>query len=255
MEAESGAVYCHKVWWGSGDKISDYVYSDFAKTLADARESWSREEVEEIRYYKIYTDIERKIELIADYDGNPLLIITIGAGWDALLPDSDIQDMFGCDGFFVDIPMPFKRGDILAYHSRFNKEDIVFVLDSLCQDDEEHYQRYLDGELGDGGDINGHGLFATDEGLLCYYHAYCQDRFAYYRGKLEGAQRILHYASLFLKGEEGFGVVELMTMQGRLMAERQLEDVFDIKSHNCHVRDELLAENRVVGEDEGDAKG
>ena len=75
-------------------------------------------------------------------------------------------------------------------------------------------------------------------------HTYPYDCFEYYRGKLEGKDRLLHYVSLFYQNE--IGIAELLNMQCRLIMEHQLNNHFNIDSHGCYIPENLLAENRPV---------
>ncbi len=100
---------------------------------------------------------------------------------------------------FIDIPVPFKRGDILTYAG--TKGSHKFMLDSLACDDPDFFARALCGETGDSSDMGGWGYFVGKNGLFEGDHIFGYDKFEYYQGKLEGLDRLLHYAGLFLKDE------------------------------------------------------
>jgi hypothetical protein len=248
---ETGAVYTYKAW---RDRQEDYrdsedVFPNYEKAAAHAHDSWERDEVSEIKYKKIYLDYGRSIEVDSDYDGNPYSIYHYGPDWTDVLPDALGMAMFD-DLFFVDIPMPFKRGDILVFRDYPRKNDHVFVLDSLVQDDKELYQRRLEGKMSDGTDLMGWGFFVSDEGGLYDDHAGMQDYYNYYQGKLKGNQRLLHYVSLFLKEE--IGLTELLNMQCRLTAEHQLANNFGV--WGGEIPENLLAENRLTDKEKEQIK-
>ena len=71
---EPGALYKYSVWWGDSQVYSDGVFSDYEKTLADAKKSWEREEAPVIRIEKMFIDDGNKDKgqtvTVVDYDGN-----------------------------------------------------------------------------------------------------------------------------------------------------------------------------------------
>jgi hypothetical protein len=173
-------------------------------------------------------------------------IYKYGVEWNGKTDDSSLFTSFEMEGddlatlFFIDIPSPFKRGDLLTY-SGTGKTD-VFVLDSFNRDDPERLARYLRGEAADGTDLTGWGFFVDDVGALYGDHACDYDSFEYYKGRMEGKDRLLHYVSLYMTGE--IRLPELLNMQCRIVAEHLLSEHFNINSHGCCIPEQLLAENR-----------
>ena len=136
---------------------------------------------------------------------------------------------------------PFKRGDILA---KSNSPDTIFVLESLVRDNPEFLTKALSGECADGSDLTGWGYYVCDSGMLYGDHVYNHDSFEYYHGKLEGNQRLFHYVNLFFN--EKIGLVAILTMQCRIIAEHQLNEVFPIDSYGCYIPVPLRSENRLT---------
>jgi hypothetical protein len=249
---EPGAVYKHKVWDGDKYYDSGSVFSSYEKALAAAKSSWNRAEIKVCKIYLDDTDGSEGIfEAEFDDDGNLCSVFFIGSNeiHAKLFPDIDTSETgecILCDIFFIYIPVPFKDGDILTIpHNVISCEQSpIFVLDHLDWNNEKRLVRYMNGELGDGTDMTGWGFFISDDGVLFGDNAFAYDSFKYYKGKLEGKDRLLHYVSLYIKDE--IGLPELLTMQCRLIAEHQLKNNFPIESHGCYIPEQLLVENRKM---------
>ena len=145
---------------------------------------------------------------------------------------------------FVDIPVPFKRGDILvlSYIGEDTLPDERFVLDKLDRDNEEQFLKNINSK---NYISEAWGLFVNEVGAL--YGDHVGDGYencVYYKGKLEGKDRLLHYVSLFVRGE--IGLPELLNMQCRVVAEHLLTNNFHIDPHGCYIPEYLLTENRLT---------
>ena len=143
---------------------------------------------------------------------------------------------------FIHLPLPFEKGDILEAWGE------IFVLDWLPHwgGFGPKYEDRVSGkaEFSDSSDMIGWGLYVGDNGVLYGDHTGMYDSYKYYRGKFTGNERLLHYVSLFMKG--GIFLPELLTMQCRILLERQLDDDLPMQSHGCYIPENLLAENRIV---------
>ena len=118
------------------------------------------------------------------------------------------EEMPDLEGIFVNIPVPFKKGDILIsntgsfYNNSENDEKkCIFVLDNLTIWDERikdiDFTRNLDMT-----DIMGNGYYLVDgSNNFVLEHISNYDFFEYYDGELEGTNRILKLISSFLKGK------------------------------------------------------
>jgi hypothetical protein len=144
--------------------------------------------------------------------------------------------------FYVDIPTPFHRGDILTYTDNPNK---IFVFESVLGDDPVYRERFSRGE--GGSFLEAWGFFAEEDGTLLGDHIFDHDRLVYYCGKLEGSDRILHYVSLFY--QDKISLPALLNVYCRLIAEHDIEHRFRIDAHGSNIFESRLAENRVTPED------
>lgn len=240
-KSEPGAVYSYKVWWKGEYHHDESVYSTYDKAWAGVREVWERGEVSEIVISKIFPDDMGSIDAHADYDGNIY----------SIYPHCDKQTRADSIGLFksqyIDIPVPFKRGDILTASLNPLRDDqrSIFVLDCLDRDDPVTFARHLQG---DDTDMSGWGFFVDENGILYGDHIMSYDSFVYYNGKLERKDALLHYVNLFINDK--IGLPELLTMQCRILLEEQIENNLRIDTHGCYIIEELRAENRSAKEED-----
>ena len=227
---EAGAIYVHEVWWNGHYERSHSVFTTFEKAWADVLDRWKHDKVPEIKVVKINADKHDQIEVYMDYDGNIRSIISNCDEW---FPHA--QEIIDFDyGCYVDIPTPFKRGDILTIRSNMGQTDSIFVLDSIDRADLEW-------------NMDRWGMFVDDRGVLYGDETDSVDCFEYYRGKLEGNQRLLHYVSLYLNDE--IRLPELLTMQCRIVAENLLNKNFLINLRGCYISEHHLVENRLTSDE------
>ena len=111
------------------------------------------------------------------------------------------------DNIFLNMPTPFKKGDILISNSKAkNYGDFgeIFVLDYLST-----WRKNLDELLKkgnyDSSDMIGYGyyLYGEDSTEFVLDHKWDYDSFEYYDGELTGKNRILKDISSFIKGKIG----------------------------------------------------
>jgi len=117
-----------------------------------------------------------------------------------ILRSNDLFNEIGMqyDWVYVDIPTPFKQGDILL---RDGCENNIFVLDSLDSDNKKQIIKTLKIAGCDNYMTEGTGFFIGDDGILYSDHVHDNDTFKYYRGKLDGKYQLLHHVSKYLKTE------------------------------------------------------
>ena len=247
---EQGAVYMYKVRWYGENKYSHSVFNSFETALADAKDRWNQTEAPEIIMEKVFAENRGCLEARLGYDGNLYYVGTHG-DCSGLFSDIDFHrelDLF-MDMFYIDIPVPFKRGDILTIPTNPapGERDPIFVLDWIDCDDKERLARRLSGGFGDGTDMIGWGFFVSDDGILYGDHTGYYDCFEYYRGKLNDEECLLHYVSLYLKNE--IFLPELLAMQCRIMLTHQLNNNLRVNVHGRHILEYQLAENRLTPEE------
>ena len=249
-------VYMYKIWCKGEFRNSDgaFSYDGIEGLLTDAREMWEREETPDVRVTaRFIGDDTDYIEAGMDYDSNLFWVSSAHPQAESYNVEYDIFSprMFTED-FFIDIPVPFKRGDILTIQSHSPgtvKREQPFVLYSLISDNEKVLEQCLRGERGDGSDLSGWGYFVGDNGLVYGDHVFNYDCFEYYRGKLEGKDSMLHYISLFLKDE--IDLTTILAVQAGTVLKHSADTC--INSNGCYIPEHLLAENRPANEntDEG----
>lgn len=244
--SESGAVYRTVVCQHGKEKFKDGCYSAADQAWAALYEEWKDDECGYWNWKKDHIDSVCIIKELVDVNEYPEKL-QVNANGDALVcighsdgyPDP-------LDGIFIDLPLPFERGDIITCW------DKVFVLDDVPHWNSgkgKKYEEYLTGAFNDRSDMNGWGLFVSEAGILYGDHTGNYDYYRYYRGKSEGVNRLLHYVSLFIKGEQGYQLPELLAMQGRIMLDQLIENNLLIKSHGSYIPEQLLAENRLTQEE------
>lgn len=245
---EAGAIYAYK-GWRHGEyhrPHSEAVYTTYDKVWAAIREDWERDEVSEIVISKIFPDDMGRIVAHADYDGNLYSIDTFcdeqtHLQWYPYLKMVDwekfIDSIRLLNSQYIDIPVPFKRGDILTevQNRRCADNPIIFVLDSLDRDDPVMFARHL--ENGDETDMTAWGFAVDEDGMLHNDHMVYYDQLVYFDGKLEGKKALLHYVCLFI--HDKIYLPELLTMQCRILLQHQIDS-----NLRCYIPENLLAENR-----------
>ena len=229
---EQGTVYRYHVWqddeWYSGS-----VFPNFETAFADMRESCERSKASKFAIGKMLVGGGAEICVDLDYDGTPYEFSVSGVkAFDIWACNMEFDFAMQWEGLFhIDIPTPFKRGDILTYGRCGSKaacyKEREFVLERMPHGVDENYAW---------------GYFVCDDGLLSEDHMYDYDSFEYYRGKLEGNQRLLQYVSWYLKDE--IALTPLLLMQCRIMLQHQFENGLYI-SDWAFQEEHMIAEGQV----------
>lgn len=116
------------------------------------------------------------------------------------------NDFLDIDNIFLNIPTPFKKGDILISKNKTIKNckeyGKIFVLDYLCTW-KDNLEKILAKGNYDSSDMIGYGYGLIDENSTDFVmdHKLDYDSFEYYDGELKGNNRILKDISSFLKGK------------------------------------------------------
>ena len=242
-----------------GDAVS--VYPNRDRIFPDFESAWTKlkldlkyvraNKITEIEIKKFYIGSRHRIDCSLDFEGNIRSLFV--ACKDERFPDINFDDLldlspgFNCEEeFYVDIPVPFKHGDILR--ERYSYVDRILVLEKLC-DREKIFARHrcMNEEAGDDSDI-GWGYQINDRGVLYGDVVYENDCFEYYHEKLEKEQRLLRYVSLYLKGEINW--LALLTLQSRIMLENKLNNDLRLCDYGLDLPQSILAEEYSWEEDE-----
>ena len=249
---EHSAVYRHS--------DSDSIFSSYESVLADMRDIWEKDEKPTIAIEKQYIDDKGDIVCRMDFDGN---IFSVSLNVDEsvlakMFPNWDIETCYDCahfleHGFFVDIPLPFKRGDILTFSGSAyaHKKKRILVLESTTSCYENAHKRFINHESGDGSDLVGWGYFVGEDGLLHEDHVHEEDELGYCRSKLEGDARLLQYVSWYLRNE--ICLSALLTVQCRIVVQHQLDNDLSISGlwlfPDKHIIADGQAEHEIYGRD------
>ena len=245
MEQIPGAVYQHRTTWHHEWRYSGSVYTSFEKAWASVMDSWERDEVSKILVEKILPDDEGHITVYFDYDQNIFDIDVWSPCEIAGSNDSEVTYFFE-NMCCADIPVPFQAGDVLTIPKKLKwEDDQIFVLKPPDERAKKRYAKMKELPYYEYSDVNTDwGYVVSDAGILYGDHIGRADCFEYYRGKYKGPARLLHYVSLYLKGE--LDLPEILTMQGRIFLESQLDQKLDYQNHGCFIPDDLLAENQLT---------
>jgi hypothetical protein len=163
------------------------AYSTPEKALDALREHWERDEVDSFKISKVWVDSEKCVEFYMTYDGEYIFFYT-----------NDYADIteYPLDLIFIDVPVPFVKGDIVAIKGT----NTPYVLDMMPQFD-KRYPDHVSGKLGDGSDFMMSGYSYDEEFALYCDHTNPNDgwRVEYYRGDLTGRDKFLKYLSEYIK--------------------------------------------------------
>ena len=229
----------------------DKVFSSVEKVFADIKSCYNDEELCSIAVKRFHIDgKEGTMEARFLSDGSLLSIdghYYIDSNYQEWFPDTQDIDFYKIIGYdlagmyYIDIPTPFKKGNILhntCSYSLIASEPFVFKNISYVE------KRAKGAMLSDGSDLCGWGYFVTDSGVLIGDHIWAYDSCVYFKGKMEGNYRVLHYLKLYLNSK--IDLPELLTMQNRIMLEKIINTDLPIESHGIYIPDELLVENRFT---------
>ena len=231
-EQESGAIYGYGAL--SGDS-SDMLFDSFDAALSAAAAYYADDPyVSAIRLTKSFVNEGNKMMSAFFKNDKQLDCVRIAGSYEQYkLAPVDYRNyyLFAVD---LDIPMPFKRGDILTFTKGWDNVDdgVVFVFDSFDSDNPE-WSEWLEQYSNEGyrsfaESVRGLAIHAP--GYLYNYTSVYRENLEYYRGTLEGDQRLLYYVSLHLKDK--LKLSELFEMQRRIILQHQLENIsFKLSRH------------------------
>ena len=192
---EEDVVYTYIPFYESTQEYYPYT-SDLDNIYKTYRETYTavNEEIEEYNDIEKFRMIKRHIssqenKVIAEF----MVENKIPKMINLYDPNDNFLDI---DNIFVNIPTPFKKGDILVEGKESNNRE-VFVLDWLCNWDERLPERLLKGNC-DSSDMNGTGYYIYN-GMPISDHHFNYDNWEYYDDELKGMNKILVGISNLLK--------------------------------------------------------
>ena len=204
IQDDENSIY---TWTEFNKSTQKYEYSgDIEHTFKTYKEAFKNimEYIKEyddtisFRITKKYFD-KRKEKIFADYnvENKKTILVDISESNKIFL---DINQIF------LNIPTPFKKGDILISNSStmcsYGESNDIFVLEYLCTW-RKNLERYLADGNYDSSDMIGYGYFFINDDTTEFVrdHKWNYDSFEYYDGELTGRDRILKDISSFVKGK------------------------------------------------------
>ena len=181
----------------SGDV--EHTFRSYKETFKDIQDYIKEyDDTISFRITKKYFD-KRKEKIFADYNVKNKKAILVD------IVESN-KGFFDIDQIFLNIPTPFKKGDILISNSptmkSYGDNNDIFVLEYLCT-----WRKNLSSYLADGNydssDMIGYGYYFINDDTTEFVrdHKWNYDSFEYYDGELTGRNRILKNISSFIKGK------------------------------------------------------
>jgi len=227
IKPEDDAFYISKIHdgspWDRYDPFSDY---ESAKAALDAKSfnSWMHKETDRITIEKFYIGSKQSHYCTCDFDGNIRRLCFDYA--DERFPDINISELLDLspgfnneESFYVDIPIPFKRGDILQVREYSLQPGKPFVLGTL-PDREKLFAQHHSESPNYNHSIYGWVYDVNDIGILAGDVAYDSDCFEYFNGELVNEQKLLRYLSLYFKGE--LDIAALLALQCRYVLKKDI---------------------------------
>ena len=218
LSPEAGTFYTNDTKgydpFDDADTFPDYE-SAISELMDDLKYMRDLHRIQRILMKKIYIGSEHRIDCYFDLDGNVLCLFV--ACYDERFPDIDFEAFMDLspgfnneEAYYVDIPVPFQRGDLLQCKRYAWEYDEPFVLERLA--DRERLYKMVNGMTDSHGadddwdersKDSAYGLrySVNRNGKLCAEVEYENDCLVYYQGELNGPQRLLKYISLCMQGE------------------------------------------------------
>ncbi len=215
---DNNCVYSFEVWYsGDEDYIEDdrlfltfescykAIKDDIDKLIADYKESNMEITPISIRVKKQWlnndeTEQAKYMSVCIDYDNNPIDI------WDihSIISPEDSDILCAFDGLWIEVPTPFKKGDILVTHSKQDFDKDPFVLDWIPYWEEDGKNTKIVSYLREHGDSTDliTNIYRQDQnGTTWYDHGPSYLDMEYYEKELYGTERFLLVVSNHIKGE------------------------------------------------------
>lgn len=245
FEKEENAVYTYTISWKGhslvpyNEPFSDHkcCFDALSEELTDDRENAER--VEFVKRYIKNSHSEPKKTISAEFSGDLSFIHSVSAEGIFDSKQEEVCDIF--DEMWVDVPTPFKKGDILYGPCPFVMgygDCEPFVLLDVCNNDKNRTKLK---ESGDSSDMTAHGYWQRENGQIHWECMHDYLSLEYYDGDLKEEKRILKALSSFIKGEIPEDM--LMNLYRRALCEKELKDL----KHNMNFLEETM---RIAGFDD-----
>ena len=209
---EQDVIYTYNYWCNCVDNIittGKDEYRDVYKTFKEVQKEIDNE-LKEDEKQEIISFLIRKREFSKDSKYN--IAAEYKLNKDRKLEMVNIYDYknewLDIQGICLNIPTPFKRGDLLIATSQtpfagghvLNYEKFPFVLDHLITWNDKFQDMLSKGNF-DFSDMQGPGYIINDNNELLYDNVFDYDSWEYFEGNLKGIDRLLKSVSSLLKDE------------------------------------------------------
>ena len=214
-------------------------YSTFEKARDAIFEDLSGCEADKITRAVIYKDIVDgdygMCEVWLNSDGEPVSLY-------APIPENLDELSY----IYIHIPLPFEKGDLVS----FVGDDEPYVLRSLphwSPNERVPYEKFISGEIGDGGDMMAWVYCLDDDGNLTWNDSPCYTYdLKYYNGEFKGHNRFLKYLSDFIKTNSD-RYYDLFYAFNKIKAETEAENSsYLIDGNYRYWKDEIEREEKNI---------
>ena len=232
------------------DTLIVHIENDLAYTLTEEeaakmilnKDNLEQYEISAISIYKGYIDSEKYLVAEVSQSGGIMSVQQEG-----VIIDAGDVELHLLDSCYIDIPVPFKEGDLVEVGGRghlFGRSSSpyggVYVLKSICRDDSERNAKSL--MRSDLMDMTAEVYYEENGSVECeVIHFYPDLR--YCKRELECEKRILKYVSLYM--QEKLCLCSLLKIQNYLLLDEkrsELRSSFNLKYDLGQLNDNLLDE-------------
>ena len=213
-----GEVFRFGVMWSDANGCwndDDGTYSTFDKAWAALWKEYEVNDIIQVKVDKVQIDSDNSAHTAYMNTDGELLSLDIYTGGNSPR---------GLDMIFIDLPVPFLRGDIVTVG---DGEPRVLADLHHWWDGNVNYEGYCSGKFGDGSDMIPYFYFIDESGTLFRDHTSSHDlwELQYFRGELKGQDRFLKYLSQYIKTGNSDDIAWLFNVFLKLRAESESDEL------------------------------
>ncbi len=214
----------------------DCVYSSYGdcydNAVKEEKANDCFDDITRLRITKKYIGSHQDVpgEIVFEFDREGTLL----RDFYFTVDDADMPVAMAFEGMWIDIPVPFKRNDLVCVKTELSSCRPA-VLDRTANQPTDGFPQARIDRLSldrDFSDMGYTAYFLDDKGTLFHDYGHNYQNLEYYREELEGNDRILLWLRRFLQGE--IDIEEFALIEERIQAEEFL------KSHRSVYASELM---------------
>jgi hypothetical protein len=187
LKPEQDAVYQY-----NHNDCDGGLFKSFEEALKEAAEVYNEDD-KHVTVYKKYIGTKKDRKFMAVKASRSGGIIEI-ENWGAFEEPNDIYSLLD---LYIDVPVPFKKGDLVEVDDDVNYMGDVYVLQNTSRDFVEHNAKQVYSP--DTSDMTAWVFYVYDGRVDCESMHFYPD-LRYCKRELKDEQRILKYISLYLQG-------------------------------------------------------